>query len=27
VYAIDDTERVVVVVRVARRREDTYRGL
>ena len=27
VYAIDDAERVVVVVRVARRREDTYRGL
>jgi mRNA interferase RelE/StbE len=27
VYAIDDTRRVVTIVRVARRREDTYRGL
>jgi len=27
VYAIDDSERVVIVVRVARRAEDTYRRL
>jgi len=27
VYAIDDEARVVTVVRVARRREDTYKGL
>jgi len=27
VYAIDDEARLVTVVRVARRREDTYRGL
>ena len=27
VYAIDDTTRVVTLVRVARRREDTYKGL
>jgi mRNA interferase RelE/StbE len=27
VYAIDDEERLVVLVRVARRREGTYRGL
>lgn len=27
VYAIDDARRVVTIVRVARRREDTYRGL
>ncbi|MEW6034737.1 MAG: type II toxin-antitoxin system RelE/ParE family toxin [Chloroflexota bacterium] len=27
VYAIDDEARLVTVVRVARRREDTYKGL
>lgn len=27
VYAIDDETRTVAVVRVARRQEDTYRGL
>jgi mRNA interferase RelE/StbE len=27
VYAIDDETRVVTLVRVARRREDTYKGL
>jgi mRNA-degrading endonuclease RelE of RelBE toxin-antitoxin system len=27
VYLIDDTERRVVIVRVARRSESTYRGL
>mgnify|MGYP001589732467 FL=1 len=27
IYAINDSERVVVVVRVARRSEGTYRGL
>jgi len=27
VYAINDEERVVIVVRVARRKEDTYRRL
>lgn len=27
VFAIDDKNRLVTVVRVARRREDTYRGL
>ena len=27
VYAIDDTNKLVIVVRVARRREDTYKGI
>ncbi len=27
IYAIDDEARLVTVVRVSRRREDTYRGL
>jgi mRNA interferase RelE/StbE len=27
VYAIDDTVRLVTVVRIARRREDTYKSL
>ncbi len=27
VYAVDDAAQVVTVVRVARRQEDTYRGL
>ena len=27
VYAIDDEARVVTIVRVARRKEDTYKGL
>ena len=27
VYAVDDATRVVTIVRVARRREDTYKGL
>ena len=27
VYAIDDRENLVIVVRVARRAEDTYKGL
>lgn len=27
VYAVDDTAQLVTIVRVARRREDTYRGL
>ena len=27
VYAIDDEARLIIVVRVARRKEDTYRGL
>ena len=27
VFAIDDNTRTVVIVRVARRKEDTYRGL
>lgn len=27
VYQIDDKERLVIVVRVARRAEDTYKGL
>ncbi len=27
VYAINDTEKTVIIVRVARRKEDTYRGL
>lgn len=27
VYSIDDKERLVIVVRVARRTEDTYKGL
>lgn len=27
VYSIDDTARLVTIVRVARRKEDTYRGL
>lgn len=27
VYAIDDEARLVTIVRVARRREDTYKGL
>lgn len=27
VYAVDDSAHLVIVVRVARRREDTYRGL
>ena len=26
VYAINDVERLVIVVRIARRREDTYKG-
>ena len=26
-YAIDDKAQLVIIVRVARRREDTYRGL
>jgi len=27
VYAIDDMTRVITIVRIARRKEDTYRGL
>lgn len=27
VYAIDDTNKLVIIVRVARRREDTYKGI
>lgn len=27
VYAVDDEARMVTIVRVARRREDTYKGL
>lgn len=27
VYAIDDAARVVIIVRIARRSEDTYKGL
>jgi len=27
IYSIDDEERLVIVVRIARRAEDTYKGL
>jgi mRNA interferase RelE/StbE len=27
VYAIDDTNKLVIIVRVARRKEDTYKGI
>jgi mRNA interferase RelE/StbE len=27
VYAIDDKARLIIIVRVARRKEDTYRGV
>lgn len=27
VYAIDDSSRVITIVRIARRKEDTYKGL